>query len=227
MSQQRSTYEISQLSLRGLVLKQIDLLTQSASPVHSSFAWFYIWRGVLKYRTLSPPHPLASWNSLKYPRSRHSPTFSRLLEYKTEASLQIWLWRRIFLKVCVGGGGWAPYIPSLGRLQPHLGSGFQLLTKRHFSLWGKIQYPWSFLVTEDTWFFLSSITVRLHIPSSLRIQPGFLTSYYLTLPWIHFSITAARTHIYVGIELSYLIALWPSKYFLIFVSLVSSSAKWG
>lgn len=32
-------------------------------------------------------------------------------------------------------GQWALYIPSLGRLQPNLGSGFQLLNKRHISLW--------------------------------------------------------------------------------------------
>lgn len=55
VSQQHFAYHVSKLSLRGLVLKQTHPLAQSASPVHSQLCLVLQWRGVLKYRTLSPP----------------------------------------------------------------------------------------------------------------------------------------------------------------------------
>lgn len=108
-----------------------------------------------------PPSPSLTKQSFKYLRSRHSQaephslTFGWPLEYKTEASLQIRLWKRIFLKV--SGGGRALHISSSGRVEPHLGSGFQLLNKRHFSLWDQTRNL-NLIVKlmanpQDNWFF--------------------------------------------------------------------------
>lgn len=109
-----------------------------------------------------PPSPSLTKQSFKYLRSRHSqaephsPTFGWPLEYKTEASLQIRLWKRIFLKVCVVRGA-ALDSSSLGGVQPHLGSEFQLLNKRHFSLWDQTNNL-NLIVKlmanpQDNWFF--------------------------------------------------------------------------